>query len=392
MKNHASFVIRNARLLYPDGQLRPGQLAVRDGRIESVQEGDAPAEAREVFDAGGSILCPGFIDVHLQGLFDHDVWDEDGTGIAGMCRKAPEFGTTAFLATTEYTPESIERVMRGFRRAQHQDEGARVLGLHLEGPYLNPEFSGALPHYSRPEPTPEALERILEQCGGELRLMTIAPEMPGHLALIPHLVRSGVVASLGHCGADYEQAIAGIDAGIRHATHLFNAMPPLHHRRPGAIGAALERPEVQAEIICDTIHIHPAMVRLAYRLKGASGLMLITDAVRVAGLPDGVYRTLGHGQILRKQDGAVRLEDGTLAGSCLTTSQALQNAVQQCGVPVGDALVMLTRTPAEVLGLTGERGVLEAGRLADLVLLDEGLEPARVWIEGRLVFEKPGVP
>lgn len=355
-------------------------------------EADAPVRAGKVYDAEGDILCPGFIDVHLQGLFDHDVWDEDGTGILGMSRKAPEFGTTAYLATTEYTPKSIERVMRGLHHARQQERGARVLGLHLEGPYLNPEFSGALPAYSRPEPTPEALDAILEQCEGALRLMTIAPEMPGHLELVRHLVNSGVVASLGHCGTDYEQAIAGIDAGIRHATHLFNAMPPLHHRRPGAAAAILERPEVQAEIICDTIHIHPAMIRLAYRSKGASGLMLITDAVRVAGLPDGVYRTLGHGQILRKREGAVRLEDGTLAGSCLTTSQALQNAVQRCGIPLEDALVMLTRTPAEVLGLTRERGVLQAGRFADLVLLDERLEPLRVWVEGRLAFERPGVP
>ena len=165
-------------------------------------------------------------------------------------------------------------------------------------------------------------------------------------------------------------------------------MPPVHHRRPGAAAAILERPEVKAEIICDLIHIHPAMIRLVHALKGAEGLMLITDAVRAAGMPDGTYESCGHGYSIHKQEGAVRLEDGTLAGSCLTTDQALKNAVFGCQLPPEDALIMLTRTPADLLGISSEQGVLAPGRFADLVLLNDALDPIRVWVEGKVVFEK----
>jgi N-acetylglucosamine-6-phosphate deacetylase len=279
-------------------------------------------------------------------------------------------------------PERLEAAVRTLGAAPAVDGGAAILGIHLEGPYLCDAHRGAQDPRHLRAPDLGELDRLLD--AGPVRLVTLAPELPGALAAIERLVDAGVVAAVGHTGATYDQAAAAFDAGATHAAHLFNGMRAFHHREPGVIGAALDRPDVVCELICDGLHAHPAAMRLAHRVKGAGGAVLITDAMQATGLGDGRYRIGDLPVVVR--DGRAELADsGTLAGSTLTMGAAVRNAVRLMGISLPDAIRMAAATPARVLGLEHRKGMLAPGRDADLVVLEDDLAVRATMVGGRWV-------
>ena len=365
----------NGHLLTPQGFVR-GTLAIVEGRITAL-EGSAVVEA-EARASDLPLVLPGFIDLHVHGGGGADTMDA-GDALARVARQHARHGTSAMLATTMTAPlADIEAALRALAPAcaTRAPGAARVLGVHLEGPYISPDKLGAQPAFARP---PSLAEILALHAIAPIRLVTIAPELLGSLALIPALVEAGMRVQIGHSDASYEQAMAAIEQGASGFTHLFNAMSALHHRAPGAVGAALAHAQY-AELIPDLLHVHPGAIRAA--LRAIPGLFCVTDATAAAGMPDGDYR-LGR-QTVTKCLGGVRLADGTLAGSTLTMDQALRNLVA-IGLTLEEASARVSRHAADYLRLA-DRGRLAVGAWADLVLLDaRTLQLQQVCIEGEAI-------
>lgn len=373
----------HGNILTPDGW-RFGELQWHSGRIESV-EGEPVDPANN----DAPRILPGFIDLHVHGGGGTDTM-EGGAALDTLTRTHAGFGTTSLLATTMTASDAeIRRVLSeigellGDKLGDEPDEesdgkraaGARVLGVHLEGPYINPGKLGAQPSYAHPG----VIAEVDELCAlAPIRLVTLAPELTGHYELIRHLSERGIRVQLGHTLGSYEQGVAAMEQGACGFTHLFNAMTGLHHRDPGMVGAALAHAEY-AELIPDLLHVHPGAIRAA--LRSIPRLYAVTDSTAAAGMPDGEYR-LGE-QAVTKCLGGVRLADGTLAGSTLTMDQALRNLVE-IGLPLEEASARLSRYPADFLGLD-DRGRLAEGCHADLVVMDPDLNIQAVYVEGSLV-------
>jgi N-acetylglucosamine-6-phosphate deacetylase len=295
------------------------------------------------------------------------------------------FGTTSMLATT--TTDSLDRITKAVRATRRFIEtgtaGANVIGIHLEGPYINSEERGAQNVEHVRSPSLLELRRILEESGDLVRIVTLAPEAKGALEIIAALRDRSIVASAGHSNATYAEMVSAIEAGITHVTHIFNGMRKFHHREPGIVGAALTRQELTVSLIADGIHVHPSAVRLLFRAKGADDIVLISDAIRAAGMSDGSY-DLG-GLAVTVTNGVCRLASGTLAGSTLTLNTALRNVVNFLGVPLSDALKMTSANPARVIGFGHSKGALEEGKDADIVILDEDLNVRNTIVRGRII-------
>ncbi|WP_052445109.1 N-acetylglucosamine-6-phosphate deacetylase [Chromohalobacter japonicus] len=358
-------------MLTPEGW-RLGEVHWRDGRIARID--GAPVDPA---DNDAPYIVPGFIDLHVHGGGGADTM-EGGEAVTTLARTHARFGTTSLLATTmTATDAEIRHVLGeiGSLMEQSPGKGARILGVHLEGPYINPGKLGAQPPYARPGEIAE----IDALCAlAPIRLVTLAPELSGHYALIRHLSERGVRVQLGHTLGTYEQGVAAMEHGACGFTHLYNAMTGLHHRHPGMAGAALAHADF-AELIPDLLHVHPGAIRVA--LRSIPRLYAVTDSTAAAGMPDGEYR-LGE-QAVTKCLGGVRLADGTLAGSTLTMDQALRNLVE-IGLSLAEASERVSRHPADFLGLH-DRGRLAAGCHADLVVLDRDLAVDCVYVEGQSV-------
>ncbi|MCD7828970.1 MAG: N-acetylglucosamine-6-phosphate deacetylase [Clostridiales bacterium] len=341
-----------------------------------------PAVTGEGLDAGGCYLIPGLIDLHTHGAVGADASDGDGAGLERLSRYYAAGGVTSWCPTTMTLREpELRRAMsaaRGFRRPT---DGARLAGVNLEGPFLSAAKRGAQALENLHAPDFDLFLRLNEASGGQIRLVTVAPELEG----APEFIREAsqiCTVSLGHTEADYDTALAAYDAGATHTTHLFNAMPPLLHRAPGVVAAAADA-GATAELISDGLHVHPAVVRLAHRVF-RERLVLISDSLRCAGMPDGAY-TLG-GQPITMADGKATLTGtDTLAGSSIHPLDGLRRAVA-FGVPLEDAVTAATAAPARVLRREGEIGTLEPGRYADFLLLDRQLRLKAVYIGGTLAF------
>lgn len=369
-------------VLTPAGFVR-GAVHLDGGRIVAV-EGRPVDEAAVRGDTATALLLPGFIDTHVHGGAGADTMDA-ADAVARIARLHARHGTTALLATTMTAPMGdIEAALKALAPlcAARGPGQARVLGVHLEGPYISPDRLGAQPAFAREAALAELLAL---HALAPIRLVTLAPETPGHLALIPALVEAGMRVQIGHSGASYDEAVLALDAGASGFTHLFNAMSGLHHRAPGAVGAALAHAR-HAEIIPDLLHVHPGAIRVA--LRAVPGLFCVTDATSATGMPDGDYR-LGR-QTVTKCLGGVRLADGTLAGSTLTMDQALRNLVL-LGLGLAEASMRASTHAADYLGLP-DRGRLRPGAWADLVVLDAGtLALRQVFAEGEAVLDgQPG--
>lgn len=375
----ADLLLTGARVLTPEDDLDGAWVAIASGRIEGVGR-DAPPPAAETADLRGRLLVPGFVDLHVHGGGGAHFMGGDPAACVEAARFHAAHGTTALLATTlSAPPAELEAAARAIAGAM--DREPLILGIHLEGPWLSRERRGAQAAEHLRGPDAGELRALGAASGETVRLVSLAPELPGALALIEHVVAAGAVAGLAHTDATYEQAEAAIAAGARHAVHVFNGMRPLHHREPGVLGAVLDHPEVTCEVIADGHHVHPAVVRLLHRAKGAGGTVLVTDAIEAAGLPDGGYR-LG-GAPVQVTGGRAETPDGRLAGSTLTMDAAVRNAHRWLGVPLGEALALATTAPARVLGAGDRKGRIAPGFDADLAVLDAQLRPVATLIAGR---------
>ena len=363
------------------GVLEPGAIVVADGRIAEVlrapRDGALP---RTIIDA--PIVAPGLIDLQVNGGFGLEI-GIDPPALSVLARRLPEAGVTSYLPTLISSPAPTYRSAFAALITLRDTRGARALGLHLEGPFLSPNWKGAHPLSAIEEASDALFEELLEFPA--LRLMTLAPELPGALTRIRRLRDRGVQVSLGHTNATFEEFLAGVDAGAEMATHLYNAMSPFGHRAPGAIGAALTDERVTVGLIADGVHSHPASLRLAVRAKGTDRVALVTDMMAGAGMPPGRYQ-LG-GQPVVVDDTASHLDDGTLAGAILPLDQAVRNAVRLAGVTPAQALRMATEIPARVMGQT-EGGRIVAGALGDLALLDDDLHIVATIIGGEMTYRR----
>ena len=322
--------------------------------------------------------------------------DATPEGLEKMSRFLVRHGVTGFYATTVTashgaTLAAVENAARYVESRQGGNDGdratgARILGVHLEGPYLSPDFPGAQnPAHIRP-PSASEFEELLG--AGPVRMITLAPEVSGADTLIGMAEAAGVRVVLGHTAATFEEATAAIDAGVTQATHTYNAMSGLHHRQPGALGATLSDDRIYAQLIADEIHVHPAAMRILGRCKGPTRTLLISDAIRAAGMPEGRYE-MGRLPVIVK-DGACRLEDGTLAGSVLTLDAALRMFMSATGWPLVQAWPATSLSPAQAMGIDGELGRIRRGALADLVLLDSEAQVAATLVGGRLAYLRDG--
>jgi N-acetylglucosamine-6-phosphate deacetylase len=370
----------HGHVLTPQGFLR-ADLAVEDGRIARLDGTPVPEAA--VRASALPVFLPGFIDTHVHGGGGADTM-EGGPAAATLARMHARHGTTALLATTMTAPlAEITAALQALAPtvAQRPAGAARVLGVHLEGPYLSAARLGAQPDFAR---LPTLDEILALHAIAPIRLLTLAPELPGALDLIPALVGAGIRVQIGHSDASYEQAVAALQAGAGGFTHLFNAMSPLHHRAPGVVGAALAHAQ-HAEVIPDLLHVHPGALHAA--LRAVPGLFCVTDATAATGMPDGAYR-LGRHTVYKRAEtqgrrclGAVRLADGTLAGSTLTLDLALRHLVD-LGLPLAEAAARCSQHAAHYLGLA-DRGRLAPGAYADVLRLDaQALALTGVWVEG----------
>ncbi|PMZ98678.1 MULTISPECIES: N-acetylglucosamine-6-phosphate deacetylase [unclassified Pseudomonas] len=356
-----------ANILTPDGWVR-GQLHLENGRIQAIEGTPCDPLTNDL-----PYLLPGFIDLHVHGGGGSDIM-QGGEAFATIARTHRRFGTTSLLATTMTAPrEELASVLGELGAHLKQPrQGARILGVHLEGPYINPGKLGAQPNFAHQALLDEVEEYLAL---APIKVITIAPEIAGHLPLIQALSQRGIRLQIGHTLGSYEEGVAALEAGASSFTHLYNAMSPLHHREPGIVGAALAHARY-AELIPDLLHVHPGAIKVA--LRAIPCLYCVTDSTAAAGMPDGEYRLGSH--TVTKCLGGVRLPDGTLAGSTLTMDQALRNLVK-IGLPLAEASARLSRYPADYLGIA-DRGRLQPGAWADAVLLDRQLNLTAVMVEG----------
>lgn len=397
-------ILSGADLVLPDRVLSPGTLVIEHGRIVEIEPGARPRSAGTVHvELHDHLIVPGFIDVHVHGVEGFDMQDP-GEAVEAVARRLPRYGVTAFCPTSiACAPDVLARMFDSMRRARAQDAPhARVLRAHLESNFIHPEYCGAQPvealrnppafgpdglaiaERQPDDPPPPAFTgadvmRVIEANREEVGILTVAVELPRGLELAQALVAAGHRVSLGHSGATFEQALAGVEAGARHATHLFNRMSPMSHRAPGLVGAVLHSPEIAAEIVCDGHHVHPAVLATAIRAKGTSRIMAITDGTAGAGLPVGTKVLVG-GRPSRVEPAAVFLDDGTLAGSKLTMDGAFRMLVS-LGFSLVEAAAMCASNQARELGLQGQ-GVIAPGGLADLAVLTREHRVARTYIGG----------
>lgn len=386
-----TIAITNVRIVTPEGVLDRGTLVAENGCIVAVNESVAVPESAEVWDGTGLTLLPGFLDVHIHGGGGADTMDATPDALRAICRTHARFGTTGLLATTiTQSREKISAALRNARSAvaagaEFCPDGAQVLGIHLEGPYISPEKPGAQPKQFVRDYDAAEFTDWLEDAGGTMRLITLAPEQPGADELITACLESNIVVSLGHTDADAAQTAGALNRGASHATHLFNAMPPLHHRKPGPIPVLLTDDRAKVEVIADGHHVAPETIRLIVRAKGAEGVILITDAMAGAGAGDGLY-DLG-GNEVAVTNGKALLPDGTLAGSVLTMAQAAANLRDWCGLDWPDIVRLTSTNAADEMGWKN-KGRLTPGADADLVLMDDACTVRATFVAGRAVYRR----
>ncbi len=384
-------LFERAGLIHPDIYPEEGWLIIKNEEIEDFGCGQPPVDLREAVagkgsrvDLKGSLLGPGWIDIHVHGARGHDVMDGSRQALSAISDFKLQQGVTGFLATPLTAgPEKLARVLKNIRKYTRENPGSNLLGVHLEGPFLNREKAGAqnpehIRNFSR-----EIFQRWLDILGKSLKIVTLAPERPGAGELLEILQQKGIVAAAGHTRADYETMQQAFSRGLSHASHLFNGMLGLHHRQPGTVGAFLDSSQVTVELIADGIHLHPAILRLTTRVKPREKVILVTDAMRAAGMPEGRYELSG--LEVEISGGEARLVDsGQQAGSTITMKEAVKKIFQETELTLPEAWRLASLNPAEKIGLAERTGSLAAGKRADLIIMSPDWKIEAVWHRGVL--------
>lgn len=395
MTTTSNYILLKNMKIYAGNQIiEHGYIKMENGKITAI--GDVESlktddnDYTEVIVPENFTAVPGFIDMHIHGVNGADTMDATNEALDTMTESLPKEGTTSFLATTmTQSVDAIEKALRNvgdYIKNGSTPGKAEIVGVHLEGPFVNSEKAGAQPEEFMINPDIEIFEEWQKLTNNMIKLVTVAPELPGGLPFVRHLNNHGVIASIGHTNATYDQVVEAIDAGATHVTHLYNQMRGLHHREPGVVGAAYLHEELKAEMIVDGVHVHPKMVKLAYEQKHDDGLILVTDAMRAKCLANGTY-DLG-GQDVHVKDGRATLADGTLAGSILKLGQAVKNMIEFTGCSLKETIQMASVNPAVQLNIFERKGSIEVGKDADIVILDDQLNVYYTFCLGKLAYEK----
>ncbi len=365
-----------------DGCFRPSSVAVSDGIIVHIEPVTVTREEEERI----PYLLPGLIDIHFHGAVGADVSDGSTDAIQTLAEYEASVGVTSICpATMSVSEAQLHQIMLAAGRYREKPEtgGAHFAGLNMEGPFINPAKKGAQAEENIRNADHALFHSLQEESGHQIRLLDLAPEMPGAIDFIRAVHESSnVVLSIAHTEADYETAASAFAAGAAHVTHLFNAMPPFAHRAPGVVGAALDAPNCRVELICDGIHIHPSVIRAAFAMFGEDRMIMISDSMRAAGLSDGTY-TLG-GQKVTVSGKTAKLDDGTIAGSVTCLTDCLRYAVKEAGIPLKTALRACTVNPAKEIGIYDRCGSITVGKQADLILMNRQLDLLHVYVSGRM--------
>ncbi len=382
-----NFAITNVDIVTPFRVVEQGSVVVEGSKIAAIGRGSEvslPAGLK-VYDFDGMMLTPGFVDLLVHGGGGYGFADMSNEALDAISKHFFQHGTTGMLAALYSKPEP-DMVADVGRIAQYcsTHRGNNIWGMHLEGPFINKTLHGAMKVEYLWEPSVERWEKLFQSSKGYIRLMTVAPELPDCHRVMRAAAKNGVVLSIGHSAASYDEVLAAIDNGAAHITHMFNAMQPFHHRKPGVALGALLHNELKVELIADGIHVHPAVMKLIYNVKGDGGIILITDAIRASGMPDGEYTFMD--QKIYVKEKKAYLENGTLAGSTLTMNQAVKTMVQQVEIPLTSAVRMASLNGAKVLGLEHHKGIIAVGKDADLVVMDKDFEVHMTVYEGEIKF------
>lgn len=382
-----TLLISNVTIVNYDDRPFTGDVLIENGKIIKVGE-ELFDKAEQYIEGKGNdwLLFPGYIDMHIHGSAGNDAMDATQQALHQMAASLVHEGVTGFLATTmTQAPEAIENALETIAHFENEDDEAHLLGVHVEGPYVSTKRAGAQPIDYMILPSSEQFASWQQLSNNRIKQITVAPELEGGMAFVEELKKQGIVVSIGHSDATLEEVEKAVTAGVTQATHLYNQMRPFHHRDPGVVGAVLVEDAVKVEIIADFVHCHPSAVKLTYRVKGAEGIILITDAMRAKGLQFGDY-DLG-GQTVHVTASGAHLPNGALAGSVLTMEQAVKNmkAVTNCSLP--ELVAMSSANAAQQLQLS-TKGRIAEGYDADVILLDQHLNIEKTICRGKVVFEK----
>lgn len=379
-------VLLKGGMVYQGHGFVPADLLIQEGVIGRIGTG-LPEKHAQVVDVSGKRIVPGFLDIHTHGAVGVDVNGAEAEDYEKICRFQASQGTTGWLCSvlTDTREQTLWCISEYKRWKSLEHKGSRLLGIHLEGPFLNPEYKGAMPEHLLQKPNLELVKEYQEAAGGEIRYITVSPEMKGVVDFIPRLRELGMVVAIGHSGADYETARQAIARGAAAATHTGNAMRLLHQHEPAIWGAVLEDEKVYCEMICDGRHLHPGTVRLILKTKGLDRAVAITDSIMAAGLPDGNYK-LGVNDVVVVDGDACLANGGSRAGSTLTTGKALENLLTFTGRPLEEIVPLLTENPAKLIGVSDRVGFLEEGKDADLVVLEGDCRIEATYVKGECCF------
>lgn len=382
-------IIDHVKVFTEDKKFTDGGIVIKDGTIEQVYtEGNRPQTEDEVLDGKGMYAIPGLIDLHFHGCKGDDFCDGSRDAIARIAEYEASVGVTAIAPATMTLPveelEQILRVAAEYKKGPHSKKEADFVGINMEGPFISPAKKGAQDERNIIPCDVKVCERFLEASEGLVKFMGIAPEESENAVSFIEAVKDKVNVSLAHTNADYDTAMAAFNAGADHAVHLYNAMPAFTHRAPGVIGAVYDSKHVMAEIICDGVHIHPAAVRATFEMMGEDRMILISDSMRAAGMPDGSY-TLGGLDVNVVGNRATLVSDGAIAGSVTNLMDCMKTAVKTMNIPLETAVACATINPAKSLGIDAEYGSIRAGKKAHIVLMDQELNVQQVIKDGELL-------
>ena len=381
-----NILFKNIKLVTPFEILTGYCVEVRQGIISNIDKEDKIQKnsVDEIVDGKGLYLSPGFIDIHNHGNSGYDFMDATPEALDSIGKYHLNNGVTSYLGTVlTQSYENISKAIRNIANYENKNDSSEILGIHLEGPFFAQSKKGAQPEKYIRNPDMLFIKELIEISGDRLKMVSLAPEIDGAHEMIKFLRKKGIIVAMAHSNATYEDAITGINQGATVATHLYNGMRGFSHREPGIVGASLTDDRVYCEIIYDRIHLHDAAVNLALKAKGSDKIVLVSDAMRAAGLSDGEFE-LG-GQKVMVEDGEVSLKDGSLAGSTLNLHKSVQNMVNYLNVPLYEAVKMASLSPAKALGIEERKGSIEVGKDADMILFDHNLKLTHIIKGGNII-------